>query len=114
MTVKAVKSFSGERFNMHAGEVREVNDTETVQELLRIGYLEDVGGLADGDNSPVGTGGASPSPTVYIPEKTEGLEETPVGAGLALPEQTAPEKTEDMPEKTEGLNENKRGKSKRN
>ena len=44
MTVKAVKSFSGERFNMHAGEVREVNDTETVRELLRIGYLEDVGG----------------------------------------------------------------------
>ena len=44
MTVKAVKSFSGERFNMHAGEVREVESTETVQELLRIGYLEDVGG----------------------------------------------------------------------
>lgn len=44
MTVKAVKSFSGERFNMHAGEVREVNDTETVRELLRIGYLESVGG----------------------------------------------------------------------
>ena len=44
MTVKAVKSFSGERFNMHAGEVREVNDTETVRELLRIGYL--VGSLA--------------------------------------------------------------------
>lgn len=44
MTVKAVKGFSGVRFNMHAGEVREVNDTETVRELLRIGYLEDVGG----------------------------------------------------------------------
>ena len=44
MTVKAVKSFSGERFNMHAGEVREVNDTETVRELLRIGYLESAGG----------------------------------------------------------------------
>ena len=44
MKVKAVKSFSGERFNMHAGEVRDVNDTETVRELLRIGYLEDVGG----------------------------------------------------------------------
>ena len=44
MTVKAVKSFSGERFNMHAGEVREVESTETVQELLRIGYLENVGG----------------------------------------------------------------------
>ena len=44
MTVKAVKSFSGERFNMHAGEVREVESTETVQELLRIGYLESAGG----------------------------------------------------------------------
>ena len=44
MTVKAVKSFSGERFNMHAGEVREVESTETVQELLRIGYLESVCG----------------------------------------------------------------------
>ena len=44
MTVKAVKSFSGERFNMHAGEVREVESTETVQDLLRIGYLENVGG----------------------------------------------------------------------
>lgn len=44
MKVKAIKSFSGERFNMHAGEVREVESTETVQELLRIGYLENVGG----------------------------------------------------------------------
>ncbi len=44
MKVKAVKSFSGERFNMHAGEVREVESTETVQDLLRIGYLENVGG----------------------------------------------------------------------
>lgn len=43
MKVKAVKSFSGERFNMHAGEVREVESTETVQDLLRIGYLENVG-----------------------------------------------------------------------
>ena len=43
MIVKAVKSFSGVRFNMHAGEVREVNDTETVRELMRIGYLEDAG-----------------------------------------------------------------------
>ena len=44
MKVKAVKSFSGERFNMHVGEVREVNDNETVRDLLRIGYLESVGG----------------------------------------------------------------------
>lgn len=43
MTVKAVRSFSGARFNMHAGEIREVEPTETVRELLRIGYLEDVG-----------------------------------------------------------------------
>ena len=100
MTVKAVKSFSGERFNMHAGEVREVNDSETVRELLRIGYLENAGGA--------------------------GGEKSPVGAGLALPESPAPDKTEDnsgganttpavnVPAKVEGLNETKRGKSKRN
>lgn len=68
MTVKAVKSFSGERFNMHVGEVREVNDTETVRDLIRIGYLEDVGG----------------SQEPPVPEQTAddtGTEETP-------PEQT--------------------------
>ena len=47
MTVKAVKSFSGACFNMHAGEIREVEETETVRELLRIGYLEDVGGAEE-------------------------------------------------------------------
>lgn len=36
-------SFSGARFNMRVGEIREVEETETVRELLRIGYLEDVG-----------------------------------------------------------------------
>ncbi len=40
MKVKAVKGFSGERFGMYAGEVREVEETQTVKELLRIGYLE--------------------------------------------------------------------------
>ncbi len=40
MKVKAIMGFSGERFSMHAGEVREVERTETVDELLRIGYLE--------------------------------------------------------------------------
>lgn len=113
MTVKAVKGFSGftstgERFAMFPGEVREIKESDTVRELLCIGYLEDVGGLADGDNSPVRSEGASPSPTVDMPEKTEGLEETPVGAGLALPGQTTPEQTEVQ------LNETKRGKSKRN
>ena len=36
-------SFSGARFNMRVGEIREVEETETVRELLRIGYLEDAG-----------------------------------------------------------------------
>ncbi len=43
MKVKAIKGFSGERFSMFPGEIREVQDTETVRELLRIGYLEDAG-----------------------------------------------------------------------
>ena len=36
-------SFSGVHFNMRVGEIREVEETETVRELLRIGYLENVG-----------------------------------------------------------------------
>ena len=45
MKVKANKGFSGflstgKPFNMHAGEVREVEDSGTVQELISIGYLE--------------------------------------------------------------------------
>lgn len=67
MTVKAVKSFSGERFNMHAGEVREVNDTETVRELLRIGYLEDVGGS---QKPPAPVTEFDPG-TETVPEQTE-------------------------------------------
>lgn len=46
-------SFSGARFNMRVGEIREVEETETVRELLRIGYLENVGAgeaLADEEN----------------------------------------------------------------
>ena len=44
MKVEAVKGFSGflngKSFNMHAGEVREVeDDNETIQELISIGYL---------------------------------------------------------------------------
>lgn len=35
-------SFSGVHFNMRVGEICEVEETETVRELLRIGYLEDV------------------------------------------------------------------------
>ena len=65
MKVKAVKSFSGERFNMHVGEVREVNDTETVRELLRIGYLEDVGGSQE-----------PPAPEQTVDDT--GTEETPL------------------------------------
>ena len=40
-------SFSGARFNMRVGEIREVEETETVRELLRIGYLEDAGGAEE-------------------------------------------------------------------
>ena len=69
MTVKAVKSFSGERFNMHAGEVREVERTETVQELLRIGYLEDVGGSQE--PSAPGTEVETPAVEETAPDQTE-------------------------------------------
>lgn len=40
MKVKAIMGFSGERFSMHAGEVRDVEENDTVNELLAIGYLE--------------------------------------------------------------------------
>lgn len=40
MKVKAIMGFSGERFSMHAGEVRDVEENDTVKELLAIGYLE--------------------------------------------------------------------------
>lgn len=43
MRVTAVKGFSGslngKPFSMHAGETREVEDCETIQELLDITYL---------------------------------------------------------------------------
>ena len=42
MTVKALKSFSGERFEMYQGEIREVELTDTVEELLKIGYLAEI------------------------------------------------------------------------
>lgn len=89
MTVKAVKSFSGERFNMHAGEVLEVESTETVKELLHIGYLEDVSGSKE-------------------PPAPETVGEVPAE------EEPAPETVEDSaPEQTEvKLNETKRGGSK--
>lgn len=40
MKVKAIMGFSGERFSMHAGEIRDVEENDTVNELLRIGYLK--------------------------------------------------------------------------
>ncbi len=45
MKVKAKNGFSGlfstgEPFSMYAGEVRDVEENDTVNELLRIGYLE--------------------------------------------------------------------------
>ncbi len=51
MKVKAVKGFSGffstgKPFNMHAGEVREIEDCDTVRELIAAGYLESVSALA--------------------------------------------------------------------
>lgn len=47
MKVKANKGFSGffstgKPFSMHAGEVREMDDCDTVQELIAAGYLEEV------------------------------------------------------------------------
>lgn len=47
MKVKANKGFSGffsngKPFTMHAGEVREVDGCDTVQELIAAGYLEDM------------------------------------------------------------------------
>lgn len=38
MKVKAAKSFSG-TISMHIGEVREVEQSATIDELIRIGYL---------------------------------------------------------------------------
>lgn len=66
MKVKANKGFSGffstgKPFNMHAGETREVEDSGTVQELISIGYLEEVG---------------APAPQAE-PESSENAEETP-------------------------------------
>lgn len=45
MKVKANKGFSGfltpgKPFNMHAGEIRDVEDNATVRELISVGYLE--------------------------------------------------------------------------
>lgn len=45
MRVKANKGFSGfltpgKPFNMHAGEIRDVEDNATVRELISVGYLE--------------------------------------------------------------------------
>lgn len=58
-------SFSGARFNMRVGEIREVEETETVRELLRIGYLEDVGaGEASADEE-------NPSAQDSAEERTE-------------------------------------------
>lgn len=66
MKIKANKGFSGffstgKPFNMHAGETREVEDSGTVQELISIGYLEEVG---------------TPAPQTD-PENSELAEETP-------------------------------------
>lgn len=41
MKVKAIKGFSG-TISMYVGEVREVARSATIDELIRIGYLEEV------------------------------------------------------------------------
>lgn len=41
MKVKALVSFSG-AFSMYEGEVRECSDDSTLQDLLRIKYIEEV------------------------------------------------------------------------
>lgn len=88
MRVTAVKGFSGflngKPFSMHAGETREVEDCETIQELLDITYL-----MVD----------ITPAPQAE-PESADTAEE-------------APDEITDTPDEVK-LNEDKRGKSKRN
>ena len=42
MAYKALKSFSG-LVSMRKGEVKEIKDQEVVKDLLRAGYIEDLG-----------------------------------------------------------------------
>jgi len=72
---------------MHAGETREVEDCETIQELLDITYL-----MVD----------ITPAPQAE-PESADTAEEAPA----------APDEITDTPDEVK-LNEDKRGKSKRN
>lgn len=91
MRATAVKGFSGflngKPFSMHAGETREVEDCETIQELLHITYL-----MVD----------ITPAPQAE-PESADTAEEAPA----------APDEITDTPDEVK-LNEDKRGKSKRN
>ena len=43
MSYKALKSFSGV-VSMKRGEVKDIKDQEIVKDLLRAGYIEDLGG----------------------------------------------------------------------
>lgn len=52
MKVKAIMGFSGERFSMHAGEVRDVEENDTVNELLSIGYLEPAEAVSEKADEP--------------------------------------------------------------
>lgn len=74
MEVKAIKGFSGflkgKSFNMHAGEVREVEDSGTVQELISIGYLEDVGAPAP-QTEPESSEAAVETPDVSEPDEVK-------------------------------------------
>ncbi len=44
MAYKALKSFSG-LVSMRKGEERDIEDQEVVKDLLRAGYIEEVGGV---------------------------------------------------------------------
>ena len=43
MAYKALKSFSG-LVSMKKGDVKEIKDQEIVKDLLRAGYIEEIGG----------------------------------------------------------------------
>ena len=69
MRVKAIKGFSGylkgKPFNMHAGEVRDIEDSGTVQELISIGYLEEA------DTPAPQAEPNAPEPAVEVPDSPE-------------------------------------------
>lgn len=76
MKVKANKGFSGffsmgKPFNMHAGEVREVEDSGTVQELISIGYLEEVDAPESAAETPNAPESATETPNSPEPDEVK-------------------------------------------